>query len=1189
MSKVNKKKIYNKISHNNGSTHTSEPSFAYNEITKELYESIINSINKLTNPINHTYTKETLINLLESLMDKNELLNEEYKNKFNELTSENTELYNEFETTIKNQEENYRIDLFKFDLELEEQLNQINDNLYKFQQDAIARYKAEENIFIPKTKFLTSNKKINKDEYIKVITEINHNRILANQKYLSIANDLSSVNEQQQLKFKHSIESAVEKNINDKKNFTEQSENEIESLKKISDENETAKKQQINNSERNIIQNTVEVNDLITRLGEDYANRLKYAYIPYEIKSNKLIDELDENNKTYNTIEEKVLDEFKTLLQQNDNEIEELRLKHKDFEEKYLEDLKAIKKFYNSKYQKDINIINKNIAIATKKYTSSLKKEDKAIVKRLVSEKKAYIKNLNNEKNQQIKKIKDEYYKRELSYIERFERLRTKKSQSEAVKSSAMKNINYERVFHHERINSEIKLVTYEKECYTNTDHYEEIKDIYNNRLKCSIENELLHFNINEKELEYYTSEVNIKYQQEKIIALKDYNLKLCDADLVYQEESTKNRINFYNVKTMLSIQREGIINDFEVLFTNEKMNFEQIKNFFYNNCDNIQYEIYKSSNESISKTIDTEVNQEQELSELERQFQKTVTTHRKSVLNNEKVNEENSLQVQLYEKRLEVEKVMIFDTYNLYVNQMQNVFDFENYLNSYIEAQYKEEFEENKKEFLVIFNYLRKLKLCLTDQYHDQETNIIKEKANFESSIKFKKQIDNTKRDYFEFTNHFKNRKNKTIQTLNSYQETLTLFLSALKNTKEDIFKKRIILLTKFLKKKDYENIKKEIKQDKINLLLLKKQIDANKHNISKMKKLSLKQEKERSLRERHYNTRFLKIEKQRKNEEKVYNNSLLLINQQYVQLKNKIDCIKQYVSNSKFQFKKTRIISSYINYLNNLVIELSKKHFDTHSLKIAESLTTHYSIQKDIYHTNFLRSYKEIQKSYIIEFKEYKTNKQAIKSSYKSKFETLKKQHLYTKNKLLIELKKLNIKHLINLEKFNQTMEKINSKKEFELACHDENYQMYITKFEENNNEIINKYLAKIKEIKLSYGQILTEIENKYNKIKKKINIQHNNNLLLKKNNITNLENEHKENIKKTMIKIKKINQDEKQNHQKYEESKKISYKLYYQNQHNTRKEFTLQLKNIEEKCNKRIKLLQKEFKKKFKKEKN
>ena len=101
---------------------------------------------------------------------------------------------------------------------------------------------------------------------------------------------------------------------------------------------------------------------------------------------------------------------------------------------------------------------------------------------------------------------------------------------------------------------------------------------------------------------------------------------------------------------------------------------------------------------------------------------------------------------------------------------------------------------------------------------------------------------------------------------------------------------------------------------------------------NKEKLKKLSLKQEKERSLRERHYNTRFLKIEKQRKNEEKVYNSSLLLINQQYVKLKNKIDCVKQYTSNSKFRFKKTKVISSYINYLNNLVIELSRKHFDIH-----------------------------------------------------------------------------------------------------------------------------------------------------------------------------------------------------------------------------------------------------------------
>ena len=153
MSKVNKKKNYNSISHNNGSNNTTEPSFAFDEITKGLFESIYKTINKLSVPTNHTYTKETLIELLESLMDKNELLKDEYKNKFLEATLKNNDLYNQFEKTIKENDENYRMELFSFDLKLEEQLNQINDNLHNFQQDAIARYKIEENKFLPKTKF----------------------------------------------------------------------------------------------------------------------------------------------------------------------------------------------------------------------------------------------------------------------------------------------------------------------------------------------------------------------------------------------------------------------------------------------------------------------------------------------------------------------------------------------------------------------------------------------------------------------------------------------------------------------------------------------------------------------------------------------------------------------------------------------------------------------------------------------------------------------------------------------------------------------------------------------------------------------------------------------------------------------------------------------------------------------------
>jgi hypothetical protein len=45
-------------------------------------------------------------------------------------------------------------------------------------------------------------------------------------------------------------------------------------------------------------------------------------------------------------------------------------------------------------------------------------------------------------------------------------------------------------------------------------------------------------------------------------------------------------------------------------------------------------------------------------------------------------------------------------------------------------------------------------------------------------------------------------------------------------------------------------------------------------------------------------------------------------------------LDYVKKYVSNSKFQFKKTKVISSYINYLNNLVVEVSRKQFENHCL---------------------------------------------------------------------------------------------------------------------------------------------------------------------------------------------------------------------------------------------------------------
>lgn len=1191
MRKVNKNKNAKLISHNKtGLAEMGRPSFDSDKNnTKELYMMLLHSIKGLNNLDSTAFSKDIILNLVEDLINKNELINEEYTNKYIQAIYENNEIYNLFENTIKTKELQYQNDLIELEQELSKEYETISNNLLKFQQDAISRYKIEENNFLPKTKFLTTNKKINKDEYIKIITEINQKRIESNQEYVLSANDITSINEQQQLKFKHSIESAVEKNEYDQKMFNLEAEEKILELSKLLEAEEAKTKQIIQVKERIIVQNTIEVNDLITRLGEEYANRLKYAYIPYEIKNNKLLDEMSENNQTYNIIESQVLEEFKTLLQQNDNEIEELRLKHRQFEANYLQQLRDIKKDFNSRLQKEVNLINKEIALATKKYTSSLKKEDREIVKSLVAKKKTHIKNENKLKHEKIKAVKQEYYIQELIYIEQFERLRTKKSQCEAIKSSAIKNINYERIYHHERINSEIRLNSNEKESFSTTDHYEEIKEIYDNRLKCSLENEALHYEINENELIALKYKEQIKVEQDKILAEKEYHLMLSNADLVYQQESINNRINFFNVKSMLEIQRANIINEFEKIFANEKMNFEQIKNIFYNNCDNIQYQLFKIETDLKYKLIDAEVKLEQDLSEVEKQYKKALNTHKKNLLINLKTYDENISHIKLYEDRFEIEKTMINDAYAAYINSLKNIIDFEDFIHSNIQTLSESSFNENKKQLLITLEYIRKIKLRLVDEYYNHETTIIKTRLNFEADIKFKKQFENAKKEYLEFVNFSKNRSDKTVQTLASYQETLTSSLNVSNKTKKEITNLQINLLKAFKKKKEIELIKKEIEHKKENLALLKRQIKANKKNIKKMKILSQKQEKERKHRELKYRTRFHKIEKQQLYEAKIYTKQLSLFEKQYGKIKSEVIRCGQFLSATKYTYETAPMASTYVVSINNLVLATSKHYFEIHNTKLNESLSEQYYYQRDLYSKNYERNLKEIKRSVKLSDKEYATNILATKNNHKSNVETLERQTIYAKNKLLIELKKLNTSHLQNLAKYNNTISKIESKKTYELACHDENYQMYQKKFNEKNTSIINSYLVKIKEIKDNYNNILINIQSKYNQTKKRLKTHHLNNIALNKNNILNLENEHKENIKITSLKIKKINQRDRENRQRHEEIKKISFKLYLQNQRNTRKEFASQLKEIERKCQKRINNLQKEFKKKFKNQKD
>ena len=1117
------------------------------------------------------------------------MLNEEYSNKYIKSIDENNELYNFLQLSIETNKELLNKKISSLDKDLEYEYTLINEELSKYQQDAINRYREQENIFISKTKNLERNKKINKEELYKIIRSINKKRIGANHKYNSIANDICSKNEQEQLKFKHSNESSIEKNIYDKSVITQEA---LEKTKNLDEEIkllESNKRQIISKKEKQISQNTINLNNIITQIGIEYGNRLKYGNIPYEIKSNKLIDEIQDNEETYNNIEEKILTEFKSLLQENDNEIELLRDSHKEVLDAYLASIKKIKKEFNSKLQKEINIIDKKISTAYSNQNPTNKKETVTLIKKLVGEKKEFIKKQNILKHNKIKEIKAIHLEYELDYIAKYEELRSKKSEWEAIKSSAMKNVNYERVYHHERINSELKLVNSEKDSFANQDHYEEIKEIYNKRLEFELDNESIRYEINEIELEIFTDKLQTIHKKDVIEAQKGLNTDLCDVDLEYQNNSIKNRIDYFNVKSMLDIKKESIINEFEKLFATENTEYEKIKYAYYNSCDNIQYQIYKNNNEWASILIDEDVKFHQDLFEAERIRKTAKNDQQKNLLINQHNHQENLLHIQLYEDRLEIEITLLIDLYKTYFQIMKNITDFESKFNELICSLHQSVFEQHKEEIIILLELIRQIKFDILKNYFIKEIQIINMRLNFEKSIKYYKQIETTKNELTNILLESNNKINKINQRIASNENTLLHTVETINSLKKKVFELNIGLITGKIRRTNVLETRKQISNIRENIKLLQKQISANKINIRKLNSLKKRLDEELSKKESMYKLRFEKMQRTQKNEERTYRYLTDLIETQYYKLENFLNLCGQIISSNKYKFNSISNSKTKINEINYEILSYSENYYDVRLNKFETLFKKQYNIQKEIYNKNYQRYCKELKRTINIENKEYQTNITTLTNAHNLTKETLIKQAKHDENKLLNELKKINEEHHNNLKEHQLKMKEISDKKEFELLCHNENCQMHLNHYNENTEKIVNEYMTKIKEIKAKYQQIISQLTFKYSQALKRVKAQQVSDLLLMKNNKTNIKNEYKENTKKTNGKIKKIVQDDKFTKARHEENQKIRYKLYLLNQKNTKKEFFAQTREITKKCNARIAALRKSFKKEFQRKKD
>ena len=159
------------ISHNDTGQNVNESPF-FNAVIKESYLKLINILNNLT-----IFDRVNITDKIKNLMNETEMFSEEYSNKYISSIYENNELYNLFLNTIRTNQQQLVDKINELKQEMKDEFTEINANLLSVQQEAVSRYREQENTFLPKSKTLITNKDEHKDEFYKVVREINQLRI----------------------------------------------------------------------------------------------------------------------------------------------------------------------------------------------------------------------------------------------------------------------------------------------------------------------------------------------------------------------------------------------------------------------------------------------------------------------------------------------------------------------------------------------------------------------------------------------------------------------------------------------------------------------------------------------------------------------------------------------------------------------------------------------------------------------------------------------------------------------------------------------------------------------------------------------------------------------------------------------------------------------------------------------------
>ena len=1155
----------------------------------ELYNLMLLNIKNLTDLKNPILNMEKINQNLLDIKNIIDTTHDEYENKHIQSIYETNEIFEffnaktetEISSLIKKQEEKEK--------ENNDRIIEINKNVDTSKKNSVSRYKFLENKFLEKSNFLYANKKTNKDEYIKETTIINKHRINDIHKYEDLANDLSSTCEQQQYKFKHTLESAIEKNEYDKQVLTKDLERALEEIDRELEEKLNTLNKDIKVLERIAIDNTVESNASITKLSEKFENKLKYAYIPYDIEKNKFIDQASENSANYSAYEEQVLEEFKTILQQIDDKIENARKKERELENTYLANRKSMRIDYNTKLKKIGNTYSKEINLITNKLKKSNDKElkNKLVILRNKQKKEEF--EITSSFKSELNTLDDNYYTEKVKMIKLFEQLRAEKNKAEAVKSNAMKNINNESSFYQAKINDSIKSNDKDRDTFTTIDKYEENKEIFKLRLESDLKNNDIRTLISETQVDIMKEKYDHRKNRQAKIYEKEYKEQLFDADLKYQEQSINNRLNYTNVSSMLNIQKEQIKMEHSQKIHNLMMAFEQTKMDFYNVCDNIQYELYKYENDFKYKWIDLELENKIKISENEKQYINATIDYDRRMLETTKTYVEATDRVALYKRRLETEKTMFFDAYELFLSNIKVIMEFESFLYSNMPTLTIEEFDEHKKSLIILVDYIYQIKSLLLKEYFEEEVGIINSRINFEKGLKYNKILQNIKLEEDNLMLQLDSRLKKLEQTITSYKNTIKMFEETIKIKKNEVMEssKKLHDL-KSEDKEKYQLLVETISDQKEYIQTLKRQISVNEKNIIDLSKTKEKIILDIESTKKKYDARYKNIEISQENDVRVYRDIISIIRQQFYRLQNMITKNRYLISANRYTYLTASSNSNMALNNNNELYDSINSYYNKHM----DSLTKHVGAQYVLLEKNYIRHYqnskKNIDKEYKNDYELYKKNLKSLEDILKTNKEALIKQSKTEKNNLLNSLKQINNKQILAQENHYKNIEYYENLLCKELQCHEENMLMYTESFENKNRTITKNYLHLIGECEEIYKNNLHKLALEEKNNNRSLHNQRVSNHELNKSNSNELNDEYKVYITKTNNKIKSYNVMDKKRKASEDKTNKENHKIFNTTQKETRKEFDVQVKEINKRCEKRIKNNIKEFDKKFKKQK-